>query len=819
MKKQTNSQLQLAFDFVCNTNQNVFLTGKAGTGKTTFLKDLRNKTFKRMIVVAPTGVAAINAGGVTIHSFFQMSFGPQVPQTNPSLSINEPNGSNAPTNIKRFNKEKINIIRSLDLLVIDEISMVRADMLDAIDEVLRRFRDKRKVFGGVQLLMIGDMQQLAPIIKEDERSILSQYYDQFYFFGSKALKEAGFISIELKHIFRQEDEKFIKILNQIRNNTPDEKVLKELNQRYVPDFNPKDEEGYIVLSTHNKQVQYINQQKLNALKTESVISQAEVIGEFPEYIYPTEEELELKLGAQVMFVKNDISVEKRYYNGKIGRISKLDEYGIKVVCPEDDEPISVERVEWQNAKYSINKETGVIVENVIGTFEQFPLKLAWAITIHKSQGLTFEKAIIDAQMSFAFGQVYVALSRCKSLEGMVLKTPIKTHSIKNDRSIVSFNEKVEENQPGTEELLKSKKEYQYQLLTELFDFNPMLWQIKYLIKLCNQHGTVLLGNLYAQLQTMINPLNNEVIAVSSKFGYQMRELVAQSEEIEQNDILQERIKKACNYFLEKINLHIEKPLKETEYQTDNKEVKRSLKEGFERFSRELKIKRSSLEVCKEGFILKNYLETKAKASLDLKAAAYKSGSPAATISKFPDFFKQIHNWRLEKSKAEQIEVSKVMPQKTMLGIADALPATVADLKAVKGMGGKKLKQYGKEILKLLIAYRKEKGMSIPDDPEKEIESAGLDSKHLSFKLYQEGHKIPEIALERKMAITTIEQHLAHFIASGEIKVEQLVEAHRVEIIKDFFKKNYTNTLSEAKRKLRDEYSYAELRFVLSSMKK
>ncbi len=807
MKTTDNPQLQLARNFVRYTNQHIFLTGKAGTGKTTFLHNLKKQSPKRMVVVAPTGVAAINAGGVTIHSFFQISFGPQVPQGNPS-------GQHAPTGIKRYSKEKINIIRSLDLLVIDEISMVRADLLDAIDEVLRRFRDRRKPFGGVQLLMIGDLQQLAPVVKDDEWSLLKNYYDTCYFFSSRTLKQASFVSIELKHIYRQSDENFIHLLNQIRENRLDESTLQALNQRYKPNFNPDDQEGYITLTTHNYQAQEINHSKLKELKPKAHFFEANVHGEFPEYMYPTEIELALKIGAQVMFVKNDSSAEKRYYNGKIGKVIRIDEDSIEVQCKGETQPIVVERDEWQNAKYALNKTTQEIEENVIGTFEQFPLKLAWAITIHKSQGLTFEKAIINARQSFAHGQVYVALSRCKSLEGLVLSTPIETHSIKNDGTVVSFTDRVEQNHPGEKELLESRRNYQQQLLSELFDFKPILWQIQYLKKLCNEHGSLLLGNLSQQLQTISEPLKTELIGVANKFERQIQQLIRQSEDVEQNEPLQERIKKACAYFLEKLETVLERPLKSTAFETDNAAVRKSLHEAFGKLHKEINIKRSGLASCQDGFILKDYLKARARASIDLGSTKAATGSGNAAFAKYPDFFKKMHAWRASKAKALKVEIARVIRQKTLLEIVEKLPATRIELKGIQGMGGKKMQQFGKEILEMTLAYRKDKGLELPLNAEKEPAKATLDSKHLSYALFKAGKSVNEIAAERQLATTTIEGHLAHFVGEGELTIDRLVEADKQKAIVSQLKKHTGSSMNEVKSALGDNYSYSEIRFVL-----
>ena len=371
-----NPELKLAFDFVQFTNRNIFLTGKAGTGKTTFLHNLKNTLFKRMIVVAPTGVAAINAGGVTIHSFFQMPFGPILPGR---LESSENKF------VQKFNKKKINIIRSLDLLVIDEISMVRADLLDGIDTVLRRYKNKTLPFGGVQLLMIGDLQQLAPVVKDNEWSMLRNYYETVFFFSSAAFKQSNAISIELKHIYRQQDNSFIKILNEIRNDKLSAESIKTLNERYQPGFSPDNDDGYITLTTHNANANKINEEQLKKVKSKTYTFEAEVNGQFPEHSFPVNQFLELKVGAQVMFVKNDSSPEKRYFNGKIGMITGFSGEIINVQCPEEDEPIAVTQETWENIRYSIDEKTKAIEEETMGSFIQHPLRLAWAITIHKSQ--------------------------------------------------------------------------------------------------------------------------------------------------------------------------------------------------------------------------------------------------------------------------------------------------------------------------------------------------------------------------------------------------------------------------------------------------
>ena len=812
MQYQSNPQLELAFDFLQYTNQNIFLTGKAGTGKTTFLRNLKKLSPKRMVVVAPTGVAAINAGGVTIHSFFQMSFGPQIPvDPNQHRPISPDENFAA----KRFSREKINIIRSLDLLVIDEISMVRADILDGIDEVLRRYKNRFKPFGGVQLLMIGDLQQLAPVVKEDDWAILKEYYDTCFFFSSRALKRSRFLGIELSHIFRQSDQRFIDLLNKVRENRMDTATLQELNQRYIPGFNPDEKEGYITLTTHNYQSQQINDSKLGKLKTKSHRFKAEVQGEFPEYSYPTDLELELKVGSQVMFVKNDLSSEKRFYNGKIGKIISIGDDEIEVQCPGESESIEVVKVEWQNSKYTLNETTQEIDEDVIGTFTQFPLKLAWAITIHKSQGLTFEKAIIDARASFAHGQVYVALSRCKTLEGLVLSSSIADFSVKNDTTVIQFSDDVERNQPGPAELQKSRKDYVQQLLAELFDFKSMERQIQYLLKLWEEHQAQLLGTLKNNLQSMTIPLQTELINVAEKFENQIRQLIATSTNAEENEQLQERVKKASDYFSGKFFSIIEQPFSAASFDTDNKAIRKSFNDATDKLRKEIQIKKVCLDLCKNGFAIKSYIETKSKAAIEQPETGHKisSSGSSSSFTMYPEFYSQLKKWRYEKADLLNVEIRRILPQKTLHEIVQTLPANKNELKSVKGMGGTRMQQFGKEILELVFAFRRQKGMDLPVEAEKEVKQAGLSSPQTSFELFKSGKSIIEIASERGMAVSTIEGHLAQFVGTGEIQLDQVVDPKKSRAILDYIEKHKTRSMNEIRAHLGSDFSYSEIRFV------
>lgn len=419
-----NFELDVARFIVEKTDMSLFLTGKAGTGKTTFLREVVRYTKKKCIVLAPTGIAAVNAGAMTIHSFFQFGLGPFV------------QGVIEPKSDFRINKSKLELIRHLQLLIIDEVSMVRADLMDHIDVELRRIRRNSKPFGGVQLLMIGDLQQLPPIAHGGEDELLRQYYKTLYFFSSSALKSMKYSCIELKNVYRQTDRHFIEILNHARDCTLTSQDISDLNARYIPGFSPKPEDGYIRLMTHNRQVDYVNETEMEKLDSKPYTFVAAVTGTFPEESYPTADSLTLKKGAQVMFIKND--PERRFINGTLGEVKSIDKNSIAVRLAESGTVIDVEPVEWQNIRYQFDEESKEISSKQIGRFKQYPLKAAWAITVHKSQGLTFDKAIIDVHAAFSPGQAYVALSRCRTLDGLVLSSPVSASVFMRDNAVDAY---------------------------------------------------------------------------------------------------------------------------------------------------------------------------------------------------------------------------------------------------------------------------------------------------------------------------------------------------------------------------------------------
>ncbi len=524
----------LAEQFAMHTNRPIFITGKAGTGKTTFLRKLREQSPKNMAVVAPTGVAAINAGGMTIHSLFQLPVRTLIPtpQSYKQLFAEQ-----------RLTQRKRNMLYHLEMLVIDEISMVRADVLDAIDTVLRRYKYRKdQPFGGVQLVMIGDLFQLSPVVtKGEDEDAMNKYYEGTYFFQAKVMKELQPIYVELDHVFRQQDQTFVNLLNEVRENQLTTQGRALLNSRYNPRFKNTDEDFHITLTTHNRSADELNERELNRLPDEPHVFEADIKKDFPANIYPTEEILTLKIGARVMFVRNDDQKPRRFYNGKIGVITDIDDGKIFVRC--DDGDIEVNRMVWENIRYKEDEKTGKIDEEVLGTFVQYPLRLAWAVTIHKSQGLTFDKVIIDAARAFAAGQVYVALSRCRTIEGIVLSTPLDYVELDNDPSVLRYTDSQPSVETVNQELPKARKEYEVQLFSALFDFHRTL-------SLVDQMRKVAAKAVSFNEETLpwlddLQPVFSDWQTIAEKFRPQLTKLLLHGDKT----VLRGRLQAACQYFL------------------------------------------------------------------------------------------------------------------------------------------------------------------------------------------------------------------------------------------------------------------------------
>lgn len=810
MHLQSNPQLELAFDYVSNTSKNIFLTGKAGTGKTTFLHRIKNEPVKRMVVVAPTGVAAINAGGMTIHSFFQLPFGPYLP-----------GNAREAARQRRFSGEKIRLIQSLDLLVIDEISMVRADLLDGIDDVLRRYKDYYKPFGGVQLLMIGDLHQLPPVVKEEEWGMLRPYYPTPYFFSSQALQKSDPVVIELKHIFRQSDSTFIDLLNKVRDNKMDDDVLATLNSRFVPDFKPKEEDAYITLTTHNALAQHINAQKLADIPRPAKVFRAEISGDFPAHAYPTDEVLEVKTGAQVMFVKNDMAREKRFYNGKIGKIVSIHEGTIYVRCPGEEEEIAVVPVDWENVKYTLNEHSKEVAEEVIGVFNQYPLKLAWAITIHKSQGLTFERVILDAQSAFAHGQVYVALSRCKSFEGIVLRSKIAYSSVRTDSTVKNYSEETGKNEPDQAHLEQSKTEFQQSLILELFAFGNLKKCFEQMSRVLLEHDNTLHPEAERQFNALSDIAGAQVFSIAEKFRPQIHGYFQQGGLPEENAELQARIGKASAWFLEKIGSELLPAAKNIQIITDNKAVRKMATEALANLQKELFVKNACFAAAQTKFSAHSYLRTKANAEIDFQAARSMPAPPtgyadAPRDTPHPALYAVLKKWREELADTNGADLYAVLPTKTLLELVRYLPTSMAALRKINGIGKGKSKQFGAELISIIATYCAANNiettpLSLPDVEEK---TPKPETKALSYELFKTGKSIDEIAAARGFVRSTIEGHLAHFVGTGDLDILDLMDSADVLKIEQFFMENNTSSSTEAKAHFGEAYSYGQIKMVL-----
>lgn len=829
---ENNSELQLAWQVVENTGTHLFLTGKAGTGKTTFLRQLKEQTPKRMVVIAPTGIAAINAGGVTMHSFFQLPFAPYVPDT--TFASQQP--------FHKFGKEKINIIRSMDLLVIDEVSMVRADLLDAIDAILRRYRDHYTPFGGVQLLMIGDLQQLTPVVKENDWKLLSPYYDTPFFFGSHALKEAEYVTIELKQVYRQSDLAFVKLLNKIRDNEADETVLQELNKRYIRDFHPKENEGYIRLTTHNYQAQRYNERQLALLPEKEFSFTAKVEGTFPEAAYPADNVLTVKRGAQIMFIKNDSSGEHRFYNGKIGLVTDVSKEGIIVRPNGETKEFLLETEEWTNSKYILNPDNKEITEEVEGTFRQYPIRLAWAITIHKSQGLTFERAIIDVNTSFAHGQVYVAFSRCKSLEGLVLGAPLRKESIICDQTINEFTRNAEAQPLDRQKLEFMQQHYFYELLCEQFSFASIEQLFAYLLRMLDEHFYKLYPKLLEYYKETFELFKTKIIKVADTFKMQYSGLIVASEDYANDEQLRQRIISGAKYFGEQLDEILLPLIQSTKVQTDNKEVRKRFTETLEALAGAIRVKRGTLlNTEQNSFTVSSYL--KCKAVLTITPETSKESSRRTTSARqpitpdkidvpldifHPELYRQIVAWRNAEAAKSHVPVYTIIQQKAIFGIVNQLPADMEALINIPYFGKKTAERYGDALLEMIGRYVSENNIDrpekeelllvLPNDSKKASSKSKTDTKKVTLKLFKQGMSIAEIAVTRNLSVGTIVGHLEYYIRAGKIRVEQFMLMDKIRAIASYILEHgKEGGLTSIKEALDESVTYDEIKLVLAQL--
>lgn len=700
---QTNRDLNLARHLMEETACNLFLTGKAGTGKTTFLHHLRQTSFKRIVVLAPTGVAAINAGGATIHSFFQLSFAPFIPGQG---FINKDKWR------FNFNRSKRRIIAAMDLLVIDEVSMVRPDVLDAIDDLLRRMRNSRLPFGGVQLLLIGDLRQLAPVVREDEWKYLQPYYASPYFFESHALKAAGFLTIELSTIYRQTDRCFIDILNAIREGLLTKEILDDINSRYIPDFTPSEGHHYIRLTTHNRLADEINDSNMARLPGPERVFEAVVQGNFPESSYPADKTLLLKVGAKVMFIKNDRGENRRFYNGMIGTVSQIEDDNVTIIPEEGGEPIVAEAMEWENVRYETDPETSEITTVTDGTFRQLPLRLAWAITIHKSQGLTFERAIVDVESAFAPGQAYVALSRCRSVDSLILGRPLSWSSVITDSTVNNFISEAGKYPPDENLVQTMRAEFLRFCLAELFDFRPIRITFDEFYRYIREYVVPVYPEYYAPFSEADKILRERIIPVSERFASLYASNPIDPEAIVENRAFIDKIRSGCRYFLEALG-NVADAVEGVNVKLTNTTYVQRLTNAYDAVSFLLRIKQ---------YILKSMSET------DFSVSAYGTAKAVAVFKSDPDMTP------VSKKSTGRSHSSGVSP---------------------KGAPRKE-----KEPLEKGHKFSKTK---LP----KEKRTLGY-SRSRSLEIFRQLKNIPEVATERGLVPNTIASHLAYYIAKGDL---------------------------------------------------
>lgn len=826
MNYDTNNEMfRLGLDLVNQTSRNIFLTGKAGTGKTTFLKHILENCPKQMVVVAPTGVAAINAGGVTIHSFFQLPLQLYAAESKGTEGEGRVINRHELLSRLRINKDKRKVFQQLELLIIDEISMVRSDMMDAMDAILRHVRRKpQELFGGVQVLMIGDLFQLPPV-KTESSELLAPYYKSNFFFDSKVMLEQMPLYIEFNKIYRQRDKQFIELLNQVRNDELNADGIKILDSRYQPEFVKQKDDSYIILTTHNSTAREINMTELKRLTTMSLFYNAEIQNEFSDNAYPADERLELRVGAQVMFIKNDSDKSKRFYNGKLGIVTKLEADKIWVKSKNEPTEIEVKKEKWENIRYSLNKTTQLMDPNVIGSFSQYPLRLAWAITIHKSQGLTFEKAIIDAGRAFEPGQVYVALSRCTSLEGIILRTKIIPEKLSVNERVVSFSNYCATSQKLHNELEQAKRNYKQKILFSTFDVSAALNAgnelHKYFLEHVSSFSPETNGWVTERIESL-NTLQNRAI----EFQEWIRKQFLQLQPPEENEQLRQRITEAIPRFDIRLTEIIER-LQKCPAQTDSKLHAKEFNEGLKEIFTELSEKKFLLQGFSGKLDAEAWHNRKRRFIVpSFSANIYAGASQQKVESNHPALYMQLKMLRDAICAHDQLPIYIVAGSNTLNEMSRYLPQTLSELRKISGFGDAKIEKYGQEFLDVIIEYSNEGGLVSlihEKSPKRERKEKTIGTKKKgdthaeTFNRYKEGQTIAEIAKARNLTVSTIETHLSKFVQSGDIKIEELVSREKLVIIGSALKEFSGGAITPIKQQLGRNISFGEIKLVIASM--
>ncbi len=750
-----SAEAKYVLQFINQTNRSVFLTGKAGTGKTTLLKEIIKTTHKNCVVVAPTGIAALNAGGVTIHSMFQLPFGGFIPDNStPQFTDNSKFESRATLRRHfRMSGLKKSVIKNMELLIIDEVSMLRSDLLDAMDFMLQSVRNKKIAFGGVQVLFIGDLLQLPPVIRDDEWRTLKQYYRGKFFFHSHVIEQFPPLYIELSKIFRQTDDRFISVLNNLRNNKITQNDIQILNEFVKPDFDLKANKGYITLTTHNVKADSINSQSLQDLEGKSRTYYSEITGDFPDKIYPIEEKLELKVGAQIMFIKNDLSFDKKFFNGKMGFIKSISEKEILVHFPDENKTIEVEKYEWQNIRYSVDENTKEVQEEVLGTFVHYPIKLAWAITVHKSQGLTFDKAALDVSQVFLPGQAYVALSRLRSLNGLILLSPLRMNGISNDQDVMDYSlNKASEDH--LENALKNEtKNFIHNYLVNSFEWTELAqeWRNHKFSYLDSDKSV---KSKYANWAAQQLELCDSIIDPSSKFISQLNKLFSQ--ETTDYQFINDRIQAAYEYFFDKLDKLEYEILYKIEEIKRVKQVKQFYDELLDLEDLQTK---AVLRLMKAKLLMETIINRK-------------------TISK-----ESLNSFEIKNYKLNKIE------------------RAIEDFKQNN----------------LNLIEDKEEVSYYEPKKKKSEKTSKKPTSQITYELWVERNSIEEIANLRKLTVGTILGHFTKLIQDKAVNINDIMPEDKIEILTKSFYGYKEESLTPMKEQLGDDFSWEELRMFKASL--